>query len=187
MHVYMCMCTCKCTYACMYVRMYIWYPYVQTLKNCLPKHSTTDGQGGVIHVTLLVIEHVWLLAHPPLSTSHDGSQNVSLDGPWSAHTDPLGQTTSRHSVWGKCLHNIHVTCTGQLWSWSAKKKLIYHVFYSFSRISSCYYTFTIAMVTFYQKSLAKIQYFHKEHQYPRYLPCTSHSEKHFKMLILWLY
>ena len=58
----------------MYIRTY------DTLNNCLPEHSTTDGQGGVIHVTLLVTEHVWLLAHPPLSTSQDGSQYVSLDG-----------------------------------------------------------------------------------------------------------
>jgi len=81
---------------------------------------------------------------------------------------------------------MRATCTGQFCS-EMKFKCQEEARYIMSSILSPEYlaaiTFTIAMLTFYHKGLAKIQYYHKEHQYPRYLPCTSHSENHSKMLI----
>ena len=55
-------------------------------------HSTSGGHGALRHVTFFS-EHVSLSSHPPLSKSHDGSQNVSPVGWYTLHCDPLGQVT----------------------------------------------------------------------------------------------
>ena len=54
-----------------------------------PEHSTTGGQGALTHCTVSS-EHVSLAEHPPLSRSHDGSQNASPVGSNTLHLDPVG-------------------------------------------------------------------------------------------------
>ena len=61
------------------------------------EHSTTGGHGAPAHVTFLS-EHVSLSAHPPLSRSHDGSQNGSPVGSYILHCDPLGQSVMLQAV-----------------------------------------------------------------------------------------
>jgi len=53
------------------------------------EHFTTGGQGALTHVTFSS-EHVSLSAHPPLSRSHDGSQNASPVGLNTLHWKPVG-------------------------------------------------------------------------------------------------
>ena len=62
-----------------------------------PEHCTTGGQGDVWQDTLFN-EHVWLVKHPPLSISQDGSQYVWFVGSNTLHCEPLGHTISRHSI-----------------------------------------------------------------------------------------
>ena len=52
-------------------------------------HCTAGGQGALTHVTL-TSEHISPSEHPPLSRSHDGSQNGLPVGSYTLHWEPVG-------------------------------------------------------------------------------------------------
>lgn len=58
-------------------------------------HFTTGGQGALTHWTSCS-EHVSFDAHPPLSRSHDGSQNASPVGWNTLHVEPVGHSKFSH-------------------------------------------------------------------------------------------
>ena len=85
-----------------------------------PEHSTTAAQGVFWQVTLLN-EHVWLVKHPPLSISQDGSQYVSFVGSNTLHRVPLGHSKSHSATQSQINQTcMHEHCAFQIvrGSWS---------------------------------------------------------------------
>jgi len=61
----------------------------------LGMHFTTGGQGALGHFTVCS-EHFWLVEHPPLSRSHDGSQYASPVDSETLHREPVGHSCVSH-------------------------------------------------------------------------------------------
>ena len=53
----------------------------------------------------------WSSSHPPLSISHDGSQNASPVSWNTLHADPVGHTLVSHGSVGKASYTLHAYTT----------------------------------------------------------------------------
>ena len=57
----------------------------------IPEHCTSGKHSDPLHVVGCSSEHTSSSSHPPLSTSHDGSQYTIPNVWFTIHCDPLAQ------------------------------------------------------------------------------------------------